>query len=115
MLPREMPVLRHGPVVLRPFEETDIDVVLEVADDPLVPLMTTVPTSGTMADARAYLERQHERLRTGSAYSFAIADAGTNQAVGLIGLWLRTIDQGRASTGSWIGPGFSGRGYATGR
>ncbi len=53
MLPREMPVPRHGPVVLRPFEETDIDVVLEVADDPLVPLMTTVPTSGTMADARA--------------------------------------------------------------
>jgi len=53
---------------------------MSVADDPLIPLITTVLTSGRGDDARAYLQRQHDRLSTGAGYSFAIADAHTGDA-----------------------------------
>ena len=53
---------------------------MSVADDPLIPLITTVLTSGRGDDARAYLQRQHDRLSTGAGYSFAIADAHTGEA-----------------------------------
>lgn len=112
MLPQTMPVLRHGAVVLRPFRDADASLVMSVASDPLIPLITTVPTSGRLEDALAYIERQHDRLRTGAGYSFAIADARTDGAVGQIGLWLRSIAQGRASIGYWVAPQFRGRGAA---
>lgn len=112
MLPTAMPVLRHGAVILRAFEDRDAPLIQAVADDDLIPLITTVPRSGTTADALAFIARQHDRLRTGTGYSFAIADAQSDQAVGQIGLWLHHIDQGRASTGYWIDPRCRRRGYA---
>ena len=113
MLPTAMPRLAHGPVVLRAFRDADAPLVRSVAGDPLIPLITTVPTSGTQADALAFIARQHARLAEGTGYSFAIADAATDEAVGQIGLWLRAIGTGRASTGYWIGLGFRRRGYAS--
>lgn len=108
-----MPRLRRDPVVLRAFGDGDVDLVCSVAADPLIPLITTVPNSGTRADAVAYIARQHDRLATGVGYSFAVAEAATDQAVGQIGLWLRNLDQGRVSTGYWIAQQFRGKGYAT--
>jgi RimJ/RimL family protein N-acetyltransferase len=107
----EMPVLTRSPVVLRAFTADDADLVRSVASDPLIPLITTVPTSGTRADALAFIDRQHERLVSGAGYSFAIADKATGEAVGQIGLWLRELAEGRASTGYWIGPAHRRRGY----
>lgn len=111
MLPTVMPVLHSGSVVLRAFEDRDVVLVQSVADDDLIPLITTVPPSGTRAEALAYIARQHERLRTGAGYSFTITDADTGQAVGQIGLWLHNIHDGRASTGYWIAPPYRRRGY----
>jgi len=113
MLPSQMPVLTHPPVVLRAFRDKDVGLVRSVAGDPLIPLITTVPASGDEGDARAYIERQHERLTSGAGYSFAIADAVTGQAVGQAGLWLRNLDEGRASTGYWIAAPFRQRHYAS--
>jgi [ribosomal protein S5]-alanine N-acetyltransferase len=108
-----MPRLEHGTAVLRPFEARDAPLIASASKDPLIPLITTVPTGGTDEEVMAYLERQHQRLRTGTGYSFAIADADSDEAVGQIGLWTRDIDAGRASTGYWIGPAFRRRGYLT--
>jgi ribosomal-protein-alanine N-acetyltransferase len=113
MLPSQMPVLTRRPVVLRAFRDEDVGLVQSVGGDPLIPLITTVPASGDEGDARAYIERQHERLTSGAGYSFAIADAVTGQAVGQTGLWLRNFDEGRASTGCWIAARFRQRGYAS--
>jgi [ribosomal protein S5]-alanine N-acetyltransferase len=107
----EMPVLTRSPVVLRAFTADDVDLVRSVATDPLIPLITTVPTSGTVADALAFIDRQHARLASGAGYSFAICDEVTGQAVGQIGLWLQDLDSGRASTGYWIGSAHRRRGY----
>lgn len=104
MLPASVPRLEHPPVVLRPFTADGAPLVASVAQDPLIPLITTVPTVGSQEDVEAYLQRQHDRLAAGTGYSFAIAD--TEQAVGQIGLWTNAIATGRASTGYWIAPQF---------
>jgi [ribosomal protein S5]-alanine N-acetyltransferase len=110
--PQRMPVIEHAPVLLREFGDGDIGVVLSAAADPLIPLITTVPAGGGPDQALAYIQRQRQRLASGDGYSFAIADITTGEAVGQIGLWLRDLPAGRASTGYWIGPGHRRRGYA---
>lgn len=107
-----MPRLTIPPVTLRAFESRDADVIASASKDPRIPLITTVPASGSPADVEAYLSRQHQRPATGVGYSFAIADHETDDAVGQIGLWTRDIATGRASTGYWIAPQFRHRGYA---
>lgn len=113
MLPTAIPRLARPTVVLRPFEGRDAGMVASVAADPLIPLITTVPAHGSEDDVAAYLQRQHDRLREGVGYSFAVATPDTDEAVGQIGLWTREIDRGRASIGYWIAPRFRRRGYAT--
>ncbi len=105
-------MLDAPPVRLRPFAPADAGLVVAAGTDPLIPLITTVRAGGTLDDARAFIERQHERLRTGAGYSFAVADAGTDEAVGHFGVWLRDHDQGRVNVGYWIGAAFRRRGYA---
>jgi RimJ/RimL family protein N-acetyltransferase len=111
MLRSELPIITHPPITLRPFRDEDASLVQSVAADALIPLITTVPASGDLDDARAYLGRQHERLVSGQGYSFAITEAATGDAVGQIGLWLKNISEGRASTGYWVSSQFRRRGY----
>lgn len=108
-----MPVVPAGRVTLRRFAEQDVDLVLAVADDPLIPLVTTIPTSGTVPDALAWVHRQHRRLTDGQGCSFAIAETETDRAVGQIGLWTDQISYGRASIGYWVAAPYRGHGYAT--
>jgi RimJ/RimL family protein N-acetyltransferase len=107
-----MPVLRRPPVVLRAFTSSDAELVRSVADDPVIPLATTVPTSGTLPDALAFIARQHDRLASGAGYSFAVVDAAGGEPVGQIGLWLRDLEAGRVSVGYWIASRCRRRGYA---
>ncbi|MEZ2370742.1 GNAT family N-acetyltransferase [Arthrobacter sp. RCC_34] len=113
MLPNQMPRLEYGRVVLRAFESRDATLVQSVADDALIPSITTVPSSGTHEDALAFIARQHHRLAAGTGYSFAVTDSVSDVAVGQIGLWLRDIDQGRVTTGYWVAPAHRRRGYVT--
>lgn len=113
MLPDHVPVLEHEPVRLRPWRADDSGLVASVASDPLIPLITTVPAVGSPENVAAYLDRQRRRLQQGAGYSFAIADLRTDQAVGQIGLWTRSIESGRASAGYWVAPAFRRRGYVT--
>ena len=59
------PLPEHGPVRLRPFGAGDLSLVAELAADPYVPLIGTVPATFTRGGRAAYLERQHQRLRDG--------------------------------------------------
>ncbi|MBW6433475.1 GNAT family N-acetyltransferase [Actinoplanes hulinensis] len=113
MLPTEIPTLPLGPIQLRPFRETDAEVVMSAATDPLIPLITTVPDSGRRTDALAFIKRQQERLPSGIGYSFAIAETARDEAVGQIGLWLHDYRHGRASIGYWLAPQHRGHGYAS--
>ena len=113
MLPTQLPVLSHRLVRLRAFRETDVDLVVSVAEDPSIPLITTVPSTGSRKDALAYIARQHERVASGAGYSFVITAAATDQAVGQIGLWTYDHRYGRASVGYWLASQHRRRGYAT--
>lgn len=98
--------------MLRAFGEADVSLIQEVSADPLIPLITTVPTEPTAEAARTFLARQHSRLAEGAGYSFAIAELTTEQALGHIGVWLRELHQGRAEIGYWVSPRHRGRGVA---
>lgn len=101
----------QGPaVVLRPFEESDIDAVLEASFDRSITDVTTVPVVPDSGLAGEWLARQHQRAATGRGYSFAVE--ANEECVGQIGLWLRDRDQGRATVGYWIRPTRRGQGYA---
>jgi RimJ/RimL family protein N-acetyltransferase len=107
-----VPVLSAGPFRLRPFRHDDLDVVREASQDPYIPLITTVPAVFTEDEGRRFIERQWSRAEQGTGYSFAVADAATDVAVGQAGLWLRDISQGWAEVGYWITVSARGRGAA---
>ena len=106
----ELPRLYDPPLLLRAFAPTDAGLVVEASSDPLIPLITTVPSTADPASVRAYLDRQHQRAVTGQGYSFAIADARTDQGLGQIGLW--PLPNGRASIGYWVAASARRRGVA---
>ncbi|HET9078933.1 MAG TPA: GNAT family N-acetyltransferase [Trebonia sp.] len=97
-----VPTLEAGQFRLRPFMLADVGAVREASADPLIPLITTVPASFTEDEGRRFIERQWRRAAQGTGYSFAIADAKTGQALGQVGLWLKDVDEGRASVGYWV-------------
>lgn len=104
------PVIEAGALRLRPFGPGDSALVRSVTSDPLIPLITTVPTSTDEAELRAYIDRQNDRLTSGTGCSFAIARADDDAALGHIGLTFRGDE--RASVGYWIGPEHRGHGLA---
>lgn len=106
------PRLEGDSVVLRPFQESDVDVVVEAGRDPLIPLITTVCAHGDRSNALEYIANQHSRSATGSGWSYAIVDQATNRAVGQIGLWRSDIEHGRASVGYWVVASQRRQGYA---
>jgi [ribosomal protein S5]-alanine N-acetyltransferase len=108
----ELPVLRGKAVLLRPFEASDAAILEEVATDPLIPKITTVPAVYSEDAALAYIERQHDRLRSGEGYSFAISLGEGAQAVGQIGVWVPDLAKGRATVGYWVAASARGNGLA---
>jgi ribosomal-protein-alanine N-acetyltransferase len=107
-----VPTLEAGPVRLRPFLLSDLDVVREASQDEHIVSITTVPCPFSEDEGRLFIQRQWRRATDGTGYSFAIADAVSDQALGLVGLWLRNIDEGRGSLGYWMASSGRGRGAA---
>lgn len=97
-LPGQRELLVGDFVHLRSFrhDQAHYDLVRSVAQDPLIPNITTVPTADDASEHRAYVARQIGRSSEGAGYSFCIADRGTDLPIGQIGLWTREIAIGRA-------------------
>ena len=113
MVPDHVPTLESDRVRLRAWRLEDAPLDEAVSDDPLIPHNTSVPTSGTLYDAEAFVRRQQGRLDDGSGYAFAIALADTDEACGHIGLWTRHLNDGRATLGYWLAPAHRRRGLLT--
>jgi RimJ/RimL family protein N-acetyltransferase len=105
------PLPRRGPIRLRPFGAHDLHLVAELATDPDLPLIGSIPSPFTEAEGLAYLERQHQRLADGAGWSFAIAELVTDRAVGSAGLWLH--QDGPPTAGYAMAPSARGRGIAS--
>jgi [ribosomal protein S5]-alanine N-acetyltransferase len=104
------PLPQSGPIRLRPFQPSDLGLVAELAADPYVPLIGTVPAVFTATEGLAYLDRQHQRLADGMGWSFAIVELGSDRPVGSAALWRH---EGRPATAGYVvAPVYRGRGYA---
>jgi len=105
-----LPLLSGASVVLRGFEPADLALIEAAAADPVIPLVSTIPTPYSTSAGQQFIERQRHRLADGYGYSYVIAERSSGTAVGSAGLWLRDLDLGRASIGYWILSQERGRG-----
>jgi ribosomal-protein-alanine N-acetyltransferase len=103
----------YGPVVLRQFSDRDVPMAQELSTDPYVPLVGSLPADANREQARDWVNRQRGRLAEGYGFSFAIAEADTDLAVGGIGLWLTALAHGRATAGYSVISSARGRGLAS--
>ncbi|MDH5147295.1 GNAT family N-acetyltransferase [Brevibacterium casei] len=102
----------YGHVALRAVSERDIVMAQELSMDPYVPQTGSLPLNATVSQARDWVRRQQNRHAEGSGFSFTIATSETAEPVGHCGLWLRELDEGRATAGYAIAPSCRGHGYA---
>jgi [ribosomal protein S5]-alanine N-acetyltransferase len=102
-----------GSVVLRAFTEEDAHLAVELGEDPYIPLIGSLPAHPTAQQALEWVRRQRGQLAERERFSFAIADAESDIAVGAIGMGLRDLSAGRATAGYAVSPLHRGRGIAT--
>jgi len=103
----------YGSVVLRAFRDEDAHLAVELGKDPYIPLIGSLPAHPTAEQALAWIHRQRDQLAQAQRFSFAIADAASDKAVGAIGLGLRDLAAGRATAGYAVSPLHRGCGIAT--
>ena len=103
----------YGCVVLRGFTDEDAHLAVELGEDPYIPLIGSLPAHPTAQQALEWIRRQLGQLAEAKRFSFVIADAESDLAVGTIGLGLRDLSAGRATAGYAVSPLHRGRGVAT--
>jgi ribosomal-protein-alanine N-acetyltransferase len=106
------PQLTDGTVLLRPWADSDIGCVEEASRDPRIPEGTTVPAHFTAAEGLAWIERQRGRADNREGLSLAIADADSDEALGVVVLLFRR-QPGTAEIGYWLIPRARGRRLAS--
>lgn len=97
-------------VVLRDWREADAPVLEAVCGDPDVCHFTTVPWNYSLAAARAWVRRQHERRTDGTAVALAIARRGSSHPRPRQSGWLQ--DGTQAALGYWLVPAARRHGLA---
>lgn len=80
--------------------------------DPYIPTVGSLPAACSEADALEWVGHQRQRHAEGTGFSFAIAEASTDRAIGNIGLWARELSEGRATIGYGVSPLHRRRGVA---
>jgi RimJ/RimL family protein N-acetyltransferase len=101
-----------GDVRLRQFRQADLPMVLDLATDTYVAMISTLPLGAGEEEALAWIRRQGQRWAQGAGFSFVAADAATDRALGQIGLWLDRWADGIGTIGYLVAPGARGRGVA---
>lgn len=102
----------YGAVTLREVRESDVVMARELAADPYVPLIGSIPAHGSIEDLLDWVRRQQVRHAEGSGFAFTIADVVDDTPLGHCGLWLRNLAQGLGSAGYAVAPSSRGRGVA---
>jgi [ribosomal protein S5]-alanine N-acetyltransferase len=96
---------------LRPWTQDDVPFVLAVTSDPLIPLISEVPSGQDAEGAAAFIGAQHARRREGRGWAWAVVPRGMRVPVGYVGaLWIAE-PAGRASIGYWTGAGYRRHGF----
>ncbi|AOR35384.1 GNAT family N-acetyltransferase [Streptomyces fodineus] len=100
-------------LVLRPFEESDIEAFAEMMNDELVTTWTSVPQPYTAADARAWITAQAPAERAdGRGIVFAVDEFLTQRLVGTVHLSHTDWRVRSTEIAYVIAPWARGEGYA---
>jgi RimJ/RimL family protein N-acetyltransferase len=84
---RSAPRLEDDAVVLRPWQEGDIDAsVVACADPEVVRWIPRIPTPYSEQDAREFLEHAERGWEEGTSFGFAITERRSGLTVGSIGV-----------------------------
>src|SRR5207247_9966408 len=90
-------------VRLRAWRDDDVALLREGSEDDYVALIEHLPVPFSEREAHAWLDDQPTWPERGRGWSLAIADAGSGEGVGGIGLVLRH-PPGIAELGYWVAP-----------
>ena len=101
--------LTDGAIVVRPRREEDLDAMAAASHDPETVRWLDDPPMDAEA-RRTSIARSQEAWRSGRAAPLTVADASTDEAVGVINLQFR--DDGTVSVAYHVFPGHRGRGIA---
>ena len=102
-----------GSVRLHRFRDGDVFAAMALSQDPYVPLIGTLPSRASAAQALDWVVAQRRRPAERIGFSFAVGDRGTDDCVGFAGLWLRQVGQGLATAGYAVLPAARGAGRAS--
>jgi RimJ/RimL family protein N-acetyltransferase len=107
--------LVSGPTALRPWRDSDVELVVAAIKDPEIPRWTSVPAPYTESDARTFLSRRHDWLHTGTEASFAIVAANDvdRRLLGGISLLRFFWEDRRCEVGYWVARDARRQGHAT--
>jgi RimJ/RimL family protein N-acetyltransferase len=106
--------LSDGVVVLRQWQDADAGAIAAACRDPeITRWLDQVPQPYTRADARDYVAATLRSWRDGSAGSFAITDAETDELLGSVGVHLVDSEQAVGEVGYWVVPAVRARGVAS--
>ena len=111
--PGSCPELTTKRLRLRAPAPRDAEALLGILGDPEVTRFHNMPTLLSVADARAALERLHERSSAGETIRWAIELAEHGEMVGTVGLLRFDFEHRRAEVGYEIARRLWGRGLAT--
>ena len=107
----EQPDLVGDRVLLRPWTQDDVDVVLAVCQDPDVARWTSVPSPYTRADAVGYVTEAAPAAWAAGGAVYAVVDHADGRVAGSIGVH-RVVD-GIAHVGYWTAASSRGRGLTS--
>jgi len=110
--PTEIPTLHHGLTTLRPLQASDIPLIYEALQDPLIPLFTTIPAGYTLANAEHFVnERSPISFMDRKEIAFAIVHDGT--FAGVISHHSINHSDHVAEIGYWMASHMRGKGIGT--
>ncbi|WP_065487547.1 GNAT family N-acetyltransferase [Streptomyces sp. PTY087I2] len=99
-------------LLLRPWREEDVPVLLKAYDDPVMRQWVRLPLD-TPEEAARWLESQRTGWASGTRFSFAVTDPGRGgEVVGNLALKRPEPETGRAEVGYWTAAWARGRGVA---
>jgi RimJ/RimL family protein N-acetyltransferase len=108
-LPLPDPPLADDEIVLAPFTEGDVDLIVECCNDPQIARFTFLPVPYERRHAVDFITRQDRRRELGEAIDLAIRDRADDQLLGAVGLRAFREDRRSVEVGYWVAPAARGR------
>lgn len=86
---RSVPRLIDDAIVVRPWQERDIDESVAACADPeVIRWISRIPTPYSEQDAREFLEHAETGWKEGTSFGFAITERSSGRTIGSIGVSL---------------------------